>query len=210
MRLADIKSSSSADEHGKVVLEFRDGEVLEGDFLLGCDGFHSAARRLFVEADRQETHTGRVVATGFTSLGTSCACACACAGVLGPDGEAAVESTALFMGQRVSLLVTYFEPTKSRAFLGSMTSMAEPGGDRGDGRTLLGSEGDRLKQDVWKDTDVVQFRDWSSGSCGVKSGTCTQYTSSPGRHMETRPSITSWRCSTNSELHPPPAGKVFA
>ncbi|KAI0131816.1 salicylate hydroxylase [Xylariales sp. AK1849] len=92
MRVKSIRETGSAEVNEKARLEFESGEVLEGDVVLGCDGLHSAARRLYVEPGRKETYTGRVVAMGFARVEDGGA------KVLKPTGEQAFRSTSLVLG----------------------------------------------------------------------------------------------------------------
>jgi 2-polyprenyl-6-methoxyphenol hydroxylase-like FAD-dependent oxidoreductase len=143
MRVTSISESiGGAEIDGKVVLEFDNGETLDGDVLLGCDGLHSAARRLYVEPGRKETYTGRVVAMGFANVEDEDA------RVRKQGGEQALRSTCLVQGQKGSLLISYWEPTKSSVFLASVRGMEEPNGDVRDGWKLAGGDGDFLKKDV--------------------------------------------------------------
>ncbi|KAF5549509.1 monooxygenase FAD-binding protein [Fusarium mexicanum] len=52
--------ASYEDDHqcGKVVLRFDDGSVAETDVLLGCDGIHSATRRIMLGADHPASTPG--------------------------------------------------------------------------------------------------------------------------------------------------------
>ncbi|KAK9793627.1 hypothetical protein AB5N19_04097 [Seiridium cardinale] len=143
-KVTGIRETTTSVGGSKVILQLDSGERLEGDVVLGCDDLHSAARRLYVELDWLETYTGRVVAMGFTraeTVGT---------GVILSSGESVLESTALLQGQRGSLLITYFEPTKSKVFLASVMGMPEPrgGGDLRDGWQVLGNDGEGIKRDI--------------------------------------------------------------
>lgn len=60
-RVAEISQSES-----NVVVRFEDGGTLTADVLLGCDGLHSAARRLWVEPERTKIFTGRVITMGWS------------------------------------------------------------------------------------------------------------------------------------------------
>lgn len=55
------------EERDQVVVMLDDGEEVRGDILLGCDGIHSAARRLYVEPGRKEVYSGKATAYGFVS-----------------------------------------------------------------------------------------------------------------------------------------------
>jgi salicylate hydroxylase len=49
----------------EVTLKFEDGGHIKSGMLLGCDGLHSATRRLWVEPERKTRFTGRVLAMGW-------------------------------------------------------------------------------------------------------------------------------------------------
>ncbi|KAH8651026.1 hypothetical protein BX600DRAFT_501843 [Xylariales sp. PMI_506] len=173
-----LQSDPKADSSG---VSDKDDEILVGDILLGCDGLHSFARRLYVEPDRSETYTGRAVAMGYADLREA-----GKTGVLRSEGGSSgkgdkkegegkefLRSTCLIQGQRGSLLVSYFEPSLSRVYLASVTGMAEPSaatvataadakkdGDLRNGWKLLGSDGEALKKDV-------QLRYRGSGLAGL-------------------------------------------
>jgi salicylate hydroxylase len=46
------------EESGKVVLHFDDGSTAEADVLLGCDGIHSATRKVMLGADHPASRAG--------------------------------------------------------------------------------------------------------------------------------------------------------
>lgn len=142
MKVTSIEEEGDRKGDGKVVLGFEGGDTLKGDVLLGCDGLHSAARRLYVEPDRKETYTGRVVTMGFADVEDGDA------KVRLSSGKPAVRSTSLVSGLRGSLLISWYEQTKSRVFLASVMSVAEPSGDVRDGWKLIGKDGDFLKKDI--------------------------------------------------------------
>ncbi len=76
-----------------VVARLEDGETVDGDVLVGCDGIHSAARRMVVEPDREPVYSGKAVAYGTVALAEPGAL-----DVVRPDGRPAVEDTTLFTG----------------------------------------------------------------------------------------------------------------
>lgn len=144
MRLKSIREINDGPDGdgGKVILDFDNGEVVEGDLLLGCDGLHSTVRRRYVEPTRSETFTNRVVVMGYADVGDGKA------DIYGPDGKSILTNSSLILGQRGSLLASHFEPTKSRVYLAALMEMAEPEGELREGWKLLGSDGASLRKDV--------------------------------------------------------------
>lgn len=64
-RLESITESSE----GSVTVTFSDGTTDTGDFLLGCDGIHSAVRKLYVDVDMSPEYSG--ISNIFSLLPTS-------------------------------------------------------------------------------------------------------------------------------------------
>lgn len=123
------------------------GEEICGDVLLGCDGLHSVARRLFVEPDRRETYSGKAVAYGFARVKEP-----GQAGLVRGDGEMAVEDTTMLMGRYGAMVVSFFEPARDTVFLAGIMSMNEASGgvegaDR-DGWKTKGSDKEYVKGEV--------------------------------------------------------------
>lgn len=136
-RVVSISEEGSAEADGGVKVVLDDGEEVRGDILLGCDGLHSVARRLYVEPEREEKYSGKAVAYGFARVeepGT--------AGLIRCDGRPAVADTAMFTGRYGSILVTFFDPQRERVFVAGVMSMEDQngGGEGGDGWKTKGSD----------------------------------------------------------------------
>ncbi|ALS29297.1 aromatic-ring hydroxylase (flavoprotein monooxygenase) signature protein [Paenibacillus sp. 32O-W] len=63
-RLADIRMSGN-----RVEAVFRDGSADEGDFLVGCDGLHSAVRSIILPGAAQPSYTGLISFGGYARGG---------------------------------------------------------------------------------------------------------------------------------------------
>ena len=61
-RLSDVKITPN----NAVIARFEDGSEAEGDFLIGCDGIHSKARRSIMPDAPEPRYTGIVDSGGFT------------------------------------------------------------------------------------------------------------------------------------------------
>jgi 2-polyprenyl-6-methoxyphenol hydroxylase-like FAD-dependent oxidoreductase len=141
-KVTSIREEESHEGGKRVILEFENGNELEGDILLGCDGLRSSTRKLYVEPDRNIKFTRRVVAMGFANLPQGEA------DVWMSNRESALRSTTVLSGQKGSLLISWFDSDKTRLFLSAVMSMDEPNGDTRDGWRLLGEDGDFLKQEI--------------------------------------------------------------
>ncbi|KAB5532685.1 hypothetical protein GE09DRAFT_1227861 [Coniochaeta sp. 2T2.1] len=108
------------EEDGKVTVKLDDGEEVKGDLLLGCDGLHSAARRLYVEPERTGSYSGKGVAYGFARVKEP-----GDAGLVRADGVAAVADTTMFTGRYGAVLASFYEPTRKRVFVGGVMGLRE-------------------------------------------------------------------------------------
>lgn len=136
IRVVGVREEATGDE-GSVVVELEGGDEVRGDVLLGCDGLHSAARRLYVEPERKEVYSGRVVAYGFAKIEEP-----GKTGVLRSDGKPAVTDTAMFVGRYGALVATFFEPKREKVFFAGVMNMEDQsGGEEGsDGWKTKGSD----------------------------------------------------------------------
>lgn len=106
------------EEGEDVRLEFEDGEVVTGDCFLGCDGIHSAARRLLVDPEREPTYTGISVAMATSKLDAS---------IEPPPWT----TTGLVSSRRGSLMCSYYEPSKREHFIGAVIQIVDVGSREG-------------------------------------------------------------------------------
>ena len=88
----------------KITAIFSNGCSAEADFLVGCDGIHSAVRSKFVEPDRTPIYTGAAGAYAIMDLKSI---------------ESAVhfQDTALNMSRYGTVLTTFIDPERTKLYL---------------------------------------------------------------------------------------------
>lgn len=143
-RVAEISESES-----KAVMRFEDGDTLTADVLLGCDGLHSTARRLWVEPERTKTFTGRVITMGWSDQP---------AGMTLSSGEPALRDTALISSPNGILLSSYYEPTRTKTYLAHIMPMAEPDGGARDGWKAAGEDKAAIRREIVETYQSGQVR----------------------------------------------------
>lgn len=106
-RLTSIKDESGDQ---KVTAVFENGEEIQADFILGCDGVHSAVRTQYVEPSRQSKYTNVSVAYSMV------------------DGEGIkthFNQTSLNSGRFGSLLTSYVDEERKKVYLGAVMETAK-------------------------------------------------------------------------------------
>ncbi|KAN0102800.1 FAD/NAD(P)-binding domain containing protein [Hyaloscypha variabilis] len=103
------------DGEEKVTAVFENGKRVKGDFMLGCDGVHSAVRK-YVEASRGPEYTGVVVAYSIVEA---------------PGIKTHFRSTALNSGRCGSLLTSYFDEDRARIYVGAVMEIKEENDKQG-------------------------------------------------------------------------------
>lgn len=98
-----LTSIEDADDSPKITAVFSNGKRAHADFILGCDGVHSAVRTSYVEPDRGSIFTG--VAAAYT--------------VVEADGVPPVhfQTTAANSGRFGSAITSYIEEDRKQMFL---------------------------------------------------------------------------------------------
>ncbi|KAH8682048.1 hypothetical protein BX600DRAFT_429941 [Xylariales sp. PMI_506] len=147
MRVVSIDETETV-----VVLKFENGETLEGDVLLGCDGLHSAARQLYVDPECRKIYTGSCVIMGYTDLASP-----GQSPIHLPSGEDGLKEACLLAGPTGSLLFAYYERSRARIFLGSVLVKDEPPDASRDGWNVVGADRKALKAELvhnWKGGQV--------------------------------------------------------
>lgn len=152
VKVASIVERGDAAAEGSVQVRFADGtasgggggeeETIEGDVVLGCDGIHSFVRGSLVDPGRPETYSGRATAYGFVELPEP-----GQAGIVAADGSPRVNVTTLVSGQLGSLLVTFFEPSRTKLYLAAVIAQPEKPDGREDGKRAAGEDKAVLKAD---------------------------------------------------------------
>jgi 2-polyprenyl-6-methoxyphenol hydroxylase-like FAD-dependent oxidoreductase len=105
----------------QVCVYFEDGGVETGDMVLGCDGIHSATRRLLVEADRKPDYSGLAAAYGFVDVKE----------LFGDEEKPFFEDTALVMSRYGSALTTFCDDERSMIYTVILMEMEEQGSREG-------------------------------------------------------------------------------
>lgn len=111
---------------------FEDGDRLEYDLLLGCDGIHSTTRTLLVEPNRQPTYTGVSVVMATSKIR--------------PKTQLKWETTGLTSSRRGSFMASYFEPAKEEQYIAVVMEVAEVAGR--EGWKVRGADQNAIKADI--------------------------------------------------------------
>ncbi|WPH03526.1 Salicylate hydroxylase [Acrodontium crateriforme] len=115
-----------------VELRFGDGEVVNATVLLGCDGIHSATRKLLVEPDRKPKYTGVAVAMSCINLRT--------------HTRIPWQTTALITSRRRSFMASYFDSSKKQQYIAAVMETEEVG-DK-EGWRVKGAAQETIKKDI--------------------------------------------------------------
>ncbi|KAK3323001.1 hypothetical protein B0H66DRAFT_602413 [Apodospora peruviana] len=150
VRIAKIEQVGDADGKGEVKVHLTSGqgdeenEVIEGDFLLGCDGIHSHVKSTVVDPGRKKEYSGRAAAYGYVRLDEPGE-----TGVMMADGTPAIRDSSMVMGARGTLLMTFFEPSRTRVYVaGVISAPEEEVAAAEDGRKAVGRDKESLKRDM--------------------------------------------------------------
>ena len=118
------------DEGELVTAVFENGERVQADFVLGCDGVHSVVRR-YVEPSRGPVYTGVVVAYSIVEA----------------EGiETHFRSTALNSGRFGSLLTSYVDEDRARIYVGAVMEIKEENDKQG--WRVRGSDKEKTRQEI--------------------------------------------------------------
>ncbi|KAH8680692.1 hypothetical protein BX600DRAFT_444920 [Xylariales sp. PMI_506] len=149
----DMQFTSIVENEGKVELHFANGEVVEGDVLLGCDGLHSAVRQLYVEPSRQKEYSGRAILFGIAE-----ALEAGVSGLKLADGSELLRDTCLLQMSSGSLLISFYEPTRTKLFIANIIPLEEPEGDLRNGWKAVGEEfqavAEMFSRQGWKEDQI--------------------------------------------------------
>lgn len=116
-----------------VKVRFEDGEIAEGDLLLGCDGIHSYVRTA-VEHDRRPIYSGIATAYGLFDDKD------------GLEEELPFDTTALWSGRRGSLMCSWVNPTKTRTYVAAVMETKEV--TSREGWKVKGEDYESVKADI--------------------------------------------------------------
>jgi 2-polyprenyl-6-methoxyphenol hydroxylase-like FAD-dependent oxidoreductase len=115
----------------KVVGIFEDGEEVNADFVLGCDGIHSAVRTQYVEPSRLPVYTGVAIAYSVID---------------GKDIHVHFQQTSVNSGRFGSLLTSYVDPDRRKIYLGAV--METPEEDNKQGWKVRGNDSQRTRNEM--------------------------------------------------------------
>ncbi|KAJ5880978.1 uncharacterized protein N7473_012031 [Penicillium subrubescens] len=105
----------------QVDVYFEDGGSDTADLVLGCDGIHSATRRVLVEADREPDYSGWAAAYGFVEAKE----------LFAEEEKPFFEDTALVMSRYGSALTTFCDDARSLIYTVLLMEMEEQGSREG-------------------------------------------------------------------------------
>jgi 2-polyprenyl-6-methoxyphenol hydroxylase-like FAD-dependent oxidoreductase len=105
----------------EVRVHFEDGGLDIGDLVLGCDGIHSAVRRLLVEPERKPVYSGLVTAYGFVEAKE----------LFSEDEKPFFTDTALVMSRYGPALTTFCDHDRSTIYVVLLMEMEEQGSREG-------------------------------------------------------------------------------
>lgn len=107
-----FKLSSIKDEGGdsKATAIFENSVEVQADFVLGCDGIHSAVRTQYVEPDRPSTYTNVAVAYSIID---------------GTGIKAHFQQSSMNTGRSGALLASYVDPDRTKIYIGAAMETAE-------------------------------------------------------------------------------------
>ncbi|GAB7356612.1 hypothetical protein MBLNU459_g7335t2 [Dothideomycetes sp. NU459] len=117
-----------------VTLTFEDGSTTHGDMLVACDGIHSVTRLKHVDPERKEIYSGIVNAFGFAPMNKELA------------SMIHFHNTAINFARRGMLLTSFYEETKSSAYIGGLLQLPEMASR--DGWKVRGADQEATKSDM--------------------------------------------------------------
>jgi salicylate hydroxylase len=112
-KLVEIKDDN---KDPKVTAVFANGKEVKADFILGCDGVHSAVRTLHVEPTRLAKYTDVAVAYSMVD---------------GDGIETHFRQTAVNSGRFGSLLTSYVDPDRTKIYVGAVMEIKEENDKQG-------------------------------------------------------------------------------
>jgi salicylate hydroxylase len=111
-----LVSINDESDKSKVIAVFANGREVEGGFILGCDGVHSAVRTSHVEPSRLSSYSNVAVAYSI---------------VKGNGISAHFRQTAMNSGRCGSLLTSYVDPDRTKIYLGAVMENREENDKQG-------------------------------------------------------------------------------
>lgn len=145
------EEGSAGADGGRVVLTLEGGEEIAADVVVGCDGLHSIARRLYVEPERKEVYSGKAVGYGFVPVEEA-----GKTPMVRADGKPALLDTTLITSRYGSLMTSFCTPERDHVHIAAVMALEEAEGEEGsrDGWRVRGEDKARVRGDI-----VTKFRD---------------------------------------------------
>ncbi|PNY23981.1 Salicylate hydroxylase [Tolypocladium capitatum] len=157
-------AAGPAEGDGKESEDEREEQVLEADIILGCDGIHSQVRGLVVDPARQKHYSGKCNAYGYVLLSDdqgddhgddhgddrgsgSGGPPDPAKAWLRPDGKPLITDTSLVTRGNDGLLLTYFEPSRTRLYVAAVSPVPE-NKDAREGWSARGADTAGIKRKV--------------------------------------------------------------
>jgi salicylate hydroxylase len=128
----DIKEDSH-----NVALTFEDGEKVQADILIGCDGIHSVARLKHVEPERKSIYSGICNAFGFAPRRKTST---------GEFESTHFEVSAMNFGRRGMLLTSFHDAVKESIYVGALMQVPEI--TSRDGWKAAGADADKTRTEM--------------------------------------------------------------
>ncbi len=126
----------------KVTAIFSNGPKAQADFILGCDGMHSAVRTKHVEPDRTSIYTG--IAVAYSIVNT-----------IGMKSNVHFHETAVNSGRYGSLLTSYIDFERTKIYLAAV--METPKQESKEGWKTRGKDREKTLSEInrrYKDSDL--------------------------------------------------------
>jgi len=108
------KTIDFREDSNGVSITFEDGETVSADFLIGCDGIHSATRLKHVDPERRSVYSGICNAFGFAPRRKN------------PSGsyeDTHFEASGMNFGRRGMLLTSFHDEEKKSIYVGALMQM---------------------------------------------------------------------------------------
>ncbi|KAF9730735.1 hypothetical protein PMIN06_006377 [Paraphaeosphaeria minitans] len=131
-KTTDIKEDANG-----VHLAFEDGETVNADILIGCDGIHSVTRLKHVEPERKSIYSGICNAFGFAPRRKTAS---------GAYEETHFETSGMNFGRRGMLLTSFLDENKDSIYVGALMQVPEIVSR--DGWKARGADADKTRQDM--------------------------------------------------------------
>lgn len=124
-KLASLRDDVTKD---KITAEFENGDSVQADFIVGCDGIHSAVRSKYVEPARKPIYTDTAGTYSVVNLESI-------------KSAVHFQDTALNMSRYGSILTSFIDPARTRVYLAAVmetkAQVSETGRAQGSDHTAI-------------------------------------------------------------------------